>query len=151
MKLRFRGAAETVTGSRFLIDSNNVRVLVDCGLFQGLKKLRERNRLPFNVVVFVGYQTTGTRGAAMLAGAETVKIHGEYAPVRARVVNLDGLSAYADYVELADWMSTLQQAPKQTFIVHGEPQAQDSFRLYLQDRLHWHARIPEHVEEVELR
>ena len=41
--LRFLGAAGTVTGSRFLVESGNARVLVDCGLFQGLKELRLRN------------------------------------------------------------------------------------------------------------
>jgi metallo-beta-lactamase family protein len=41
--LRFLGAAGTVTGSRFLLDTPHARVLVDCGLFQGLKELRLRN------------------------------------------------------------------------------------------------------------
>lgn len=47
--LRFLGAAGTVTGSRFLIDTPRARVLVDCGLFQGLKELRLRNWEPFPV------------------------------------------------------------------------------------------------------
>lgn len=47
--LRFLGAAETVTGSRFLIATSSARVLVDCGLFQGLKPLRLRNWEPFPV------------------------------------------------------------------------------------------------------
>lgn len=47
--LTFLGAAGTVTGSRHLLDVDGARVLVDCGLFQGLKALRERNRLPFPV------------------------------------------------------------------------------------------------------
>jgi metallo-beta-lactamase family protein len=41
--LRFLGAAGTVTGSRFLVETERARVLVDCGLFQGLKELRLRN------------------------------------------------------------------------------------------------------------
>ena len=41
--LRFLGAAGTVTGSRFLIDTPGQRVLIDCGLYQGRKDLRERN------------------------------------------------------------------------------------------------------------
>ncbi len=41
------GAAGTVTGSRFLVTAGKTRVLVDCGLFQGLKELRLRNREPF--------------------------------------------------------------------------------------------------------
>ncbi len=48
MKLNFLGATGTVTGSKYLIEHNGTRVLVDCGLFQGLKELRLRNwaRLP---------------------------------------------------------------------------------------------------------
>jgi metallo-beta-lactamase family protein len=41
--LTFLGAAGTVTGSRFLVDTPEARVLVDCGMFQGLKQLRLRN------------------------------------------------------------------------------------------------------------
>lgn len=47
--LTFLGGAGTVTGSRFLIDTRRARVLVDCGLFQGVKALRERNWAPFPV------------------------------------------------------------------------------------------------------
>ena len=43
MEITFLGAARTVTGSKFLLRDGEQRVLVDCGLFQGLKKLRERN------------------------------------------------------------------------------------------------------------
>jgi len=41
--LQFLGAAGCVTGSRFMLESGNDRVLVDCGLFQGTKELRLRN------------------------------------------------------------------------------------------------------------
>lgn len=45
--ITFWGAAETVTGSRFIVEAAGRRILVDCGLFQGLKRLREQNWLPF--------------------------------------------------------------------------------------------------------
>src|SRR3546814_2802713 len=47
--LQFLGAAGTVTGSRYLVEANGQRVLVDCGLFQGYKQLRDRNWAPFPV------------------------------------------------------------------------------------------------------
>ena len=49
MDIRFLGAADTVTGSRHLVDIGGRRVLLDCGLFQGFKTLRERNWTPFPV------------------------------------------------------------------------------------------------------
>lgn len=49
MTLQFLGAARTVTGSKHLLQVGHIRVLVDCGLFQGLKALRERNWEPFPV------------------------------------------------------------------------------------------------------
>jgi len=49
MKIKFLGAAKTVTGSFYLLDNNRVRFAVDCGLFQGNKDLREKNYADFPV------------------------------------------------------------------------------------------------------
>ena len=49
LELSFLGGASTVTGSKYLISSGKYRVLLDCGLFQGLKRLRLRNWAPFPV------------------------------------------------------------------------------------------------------
>jgi metallo-beta-lactamase family protein len=47
--ITFLGAARTVTGSKYLLEVNDSRILVDCGLFQGLKELRQRNWEPLPV------------------------------------------------------------------------------------------------------
>lgn len=49
MKITFLGAADTVTGSKHLVDAGDARVLLDCGMFQGFKTLRERNWAPLAV------------------------------------------------------------------------------------------------------
>ena len=48
-RITFLGAAGTVTGSKFLLESNGRNVLVDCGLFQGYRQLRQRNWKPLPV------------------------------------------------------------------------------------------------------
>ncbi|HEY8401727.1 MAG TPA: MBL fold metallo-hydrolase [Cytophagaceae bacterium] len=51
IKIKFLGAAGTVTGSKFLLTLDHYKVLIDCGLFQGIKYLRSLNRdpLPVNI------------------------------------------------------------------------------------------------------
>jgi metallo-beta-lactamase family protein len=49
MEIGFFGAIGRVTGSKYLVCEGEERVLVDCGLFQGFKQLRRRNREPFPV------------------------------------------------------------------------------------------------------
>jgi len=49
LKLRFLGAAGTVTGSKYLLEAGDTRLLVDCGLYQGVKQLRLRNWKPLPV------------------------------------------------------------------------------------------------------
>jgi metallo-beta-lactamase family protein len=43
MRITFYGATGTVTGSRFMVEHQGLRILVDCGLYQGLRVLRQRN------------------------------------------------------------------------------------------------------------
>ena len=103
-----------------------------------------------NTILFSGFQAAGTRGAAMLGGAETIKIHGEHIPVRAEVDNLPMLSAHADAEELLRWLRGFRRPPRMTFITHGEPTAADVLRRRIQDELGWSCKVPEHLEKVEL-
>lgn len=105
---------------------------------------------PNNTILFVGFQAVGTRGAAMLDGAESIKIHGQYVPVRAKVEYLPNLSAHADYVEILDWLAGFEYAPKTTFITHGEPAAADAMRLHVEEALTWNVYMPEYLETVDL-
>jgi metallo-beta-lactamase family protein len=105
---------------------------------------------PKNTILFAGYQAAGTRGAAMINGAESVKIHGEYVPVRAEVQILSNLSAHADYAEILGWLDNFRAPPKQTFITHGEPAAADALRHRIEEQKRWRCKVPDYREQVDL-
>lgn len=99
-----------------------------------------------NLILFTGYQAAGTRGAAMLAGAETIKVHGEWVPVRAEVVQLHSTSSHADYRELVAWLAASPSAPRRVFVTHGEPAASDALRQHLRRELEVEVTVPEQGE-----
>ena len=100
-------------------------------------------------MLFAGYQGAGTRGRRLVDGEKSVKIHGEWVPVAAAIERIDSMSAHADANEIMRWLGGFTTAPKQTFIVHGEPAAQDALAARIQKELGWTARAPQHGERVE--
>ena len=105
---------------------------------------------PRNLILFSGYQAAGTRGAAMLAGAEEIRIHGEDIPVRAEIAAISTLSAHADRGEILQWLANVQTPPQTTFVTHGEPAAADALRQRIEHRLGWTAVVPEHGQAFDL-
>jgi len=105
---------------------------------------------PRNTILLSGFQSGGTRGAAIAAGAETVKIHGEHVPIRAEVATLSNLSAHADYIETLDWLGQFSRPPRQTYITHGEPAAADALRRSMEEKLKWQCYVPEYLELASL-
>lgn len=104
---------------------------------------------PENLILLAGFQAGGTRGAALAAGATTIKIHGEHVPVRAEVARLDCLSAHADQRELIAWLGAGPR-PRQIFLVHGEPDGLDALRLAIHEQLGWDATVPDYRDTAEL-
>jgi len=101
-------------------------------------------------VLLVGYQGEGTRGRQLQDGAKFIKIFGDMVPVKAQVIVLPQLSAHAGRSELLRWLSGIKVAPKQTYLVHGEPPALQSFQAAIQAQYHWPVTIAEYLKTVEL-
>lgn len=104
-----------------------------------------------NTIMFAGYQAPGTRGAAMLAGAKSVKIHGSDIAVRTRVLNLDMLSAHADENDIIKWLKTFTRSPKITFINHGEETSSNALATRIKNDLGWKCHIPKYLEKISLK
>ncbi len=103
-----------------------------------------------NSILFAGYQAAGTRGATMVGGAPTVKIHGEHVPVRAEIALIESLSAHADREELLSWIGAMPSAPQRIYVTHGEPVAADSLRQAIEERHRWPCTVPEYRDSVSL-
>lgn len=103
-----------------------------------------------NTIVLAGFQAGGTRGAALAAGARTLRIFGQDVPVRAEVAQLDHLSAHADAGEILRWLGSLARAPRCTFITHGEPAAADALRQRIERELRWPCHLPYYTEVFDL-
>ncbi|HLP53618.1 MAG TPA: MBL fold metallo-hydrolase [Fluviicola sp.] len=101
-------------------------------------------------ILLVGHQGEGTRGRALLDGAEEIKLRGRYWKVRAEVALVEGLSAHADCDELIGWMSALRTKPEQVFIIHGERQASQALREKMREVYHLDAVVPERGEKINL-
>lgn len=106
---------------------------------------------PRNMILFAGFQAAGTRGATLMAGAKEVKIHGQYVPVRAEVVNLECLSAHADYAGILEWLHGFRHAPRHAYVTHGEPAAADEMRRRISETLGWDCSVPDYLETVTLK
>lgn len=75
---------------------------------------------PECTILFVGYQAAGTLGRVLVEGTPEVKLFGEIVEVRARIMQLPGLSGHADKAGLIEWVNAFKQKPDRVFIVHGE-------------------------------
>jgi metallo-beta-lactamase family protein len=112
--------------------------------------LRQRLGDTRNAVVLVGHQAQGTRGRYLQDGAREVEIYGKKVPVRAAVFTLSGLSAHADVEEILAWLGRFQYAPRQTWLVHGEPEAAAALAATIQERLRWEVKVAVEGAEVQV-
>ena len=103
-----------------------------------------------NTIMITGYQVPGTRGASIAAGERFVRIYGEWVPIRAQVANLAMLSAHADADELIRWARGFTAAPKEVFVVHGEPGPADALRRRLDREFGWRATVPQSGQTFDL-
>jgi metallo-beta-lactamase family protein len=103
-----------------------------------------------NTILLPGFQAGGTRGAQLAAGAQQIKIHGQYVPVHAEVVQMHQLSAHADRDGLLQWLGGFREPPRTIFVTHGEDASSDALRLAIKERAGTNVVVPEHLQCVDL-
>jgi len=128
-------------------------VIAGSGMVTGGRVLTYLQQLidkPTTIVLLVGYMAEGTRGRKLLEGKKELKIYGKLYPVKADVQHVESLSAHADQNELLCWLGKLRNFPENVYLVHGEPNALNTFRVKLQDCFGWHITVPKLYDELML-
>jgi metallo-beta-lactamase family protein len=103
-----------------------------------------------NTILLVGHQAIGTRGAALLAGADRLRIHGADVAVRAEVASVHGLSAHGDADELMRWLAGIGAPPRHVYLNHGEPAASEALRARIDAELGWQATVAADGQRVQV-
>ena len=101
-------------------------------------------------VLFVGYQAEGTLGRKIMNGEPLVKIFGEEIAVKAEIKSLDAFSGHADRDGLLAWIAAMKKKPEQIFIVHGELEAQNVLKEYIQQGFKINAINPAYQEQYDV-
>ncbi|QED36575.1 MBL fold metallo-hydrolase [Antarcticibacterium arcticum] len=137
------------------IDDKRAKVVIaGSGMVTGgrvLTYLKYAISNPTTILILVGFQAEGTRGRELQEGVHEIKIFGEYLPVKAKVMEIQSLSAHADQQELLDWLSHLKNIPEKIFLIHGEEPAADSLRLKIKDTYNWKTHQPKLNEVVSFK
>jgi metallo-beta-lactamase family protein len=105
---------------------------------------------PRNAIVLAGFQAGGTRGAALEAGTDAIKIHGEYVPVRAEIAKLENISAHADAFEMLDWLRLTPHRYRHIYLTHGEPAASDALRQRIARELRLDCSVPDYRDVIDI-
>jgi len=101
-----------------------------------------------STILFVGYQASGTLGRYIVNGAKSVRILGQYYPVRARIAQVHGFSAHADREELIKWLSGLANPPRRVFVTHGELDASKNLAGLVREGKGWETLVPRYRQQV---
>ncbi len=146
--------ARTAAESKKISASRFPSIIVSAsGMATGGRVLHHlAQRLPdhHNAVLFVGFQAPGTRGQLLASGAQTVKIHGQEIPVRARVEIFEEFSDHADYEEILRWLGQFRHKPKRVFLVHGEPEQARALEARLEKQMGWEVHVAQWKEKLVL-
>jgi metallo-beta-lactamase family protein len=105
---------------------------------------------PRTTVLFVGYQSVGTRGRLLVDGAKTVRMKGRDVTVNATIEKIESMSAHADAGEIMRWLSNFSTPPSLTCLVHGEMPALTALRDRIVKEKGWNVHIAKHLESVDL-
>lgn len=103
-----------------------------------------------NTILFVGYQSVGTRGREIRDGAKVTRIHGEAITINAHVESFDSMSAHADSNEIMRWLGQFTRPPQLTCLVHGEPGPMDTLKARIERELKWTVKTPNQGERISL-
>ena len=146
--LRFEGLRTSVTAEDSIAINQDPTPKVIISASGMCEAGRIRHHLKHNLwrkectVLFVGYQSEGTVGRALLEGAKQVKLFGEDIAVNAEIARMEGTSSHADVDGLLAWVSAFAGCKPKVFVCHGEDAVCEGFAATVRERLGFDAAAP---------
>lgn len=95
-----------------------------------------------NIILFAGYQATGSLGRYLLDGAKNVRLFGEDVSVEAEICALHGTSGHADQKGLLKWLQGFRKKPQMVFLNHGEDACCEHFAELLRNAYGYQVETP---------
>ncbi|SFH12155.1 MBL fold metallo-hydrolase RNA specificity domain-containing protein [Pedobacter insulae] len=140
------------SGTARLVNDRRSKIIVAAsGMLTGgrvLEYLKHDIGKATSTILLIGFQAEGTRGRSLLNQAHELKIHGKYYQVKAKTVEVLGLSAHADQSGLLTWLRKINGFPKLVMLVHGEPCALEALRVKINYELNIDVKIMKQHQQV---
>ncbi|OFY50908.1 MAG: hypothetical protein A2W85_04675 [Bacteroidetes bacterium GWF2_41_31] len=120
-------------------------VIAGSGMMNGgriLEYLELQLGNPQATFILPGYQAEGTRGRTLAEGGKSIKLRGKFFFVKANIEHITTMSSHADQSEILDWLSHIDRAPQEVFIIHGEKSSSEGLKKKLEEVYQWKCAIP---------
>jgi metallo-beta-lactamase family protein len=128
-------------------------IMAGAGMCNGgriVNHLRTSLAKPSTTVLFVGFQSRGSLGRALVDGRKIVKVLGEEIPVAASIHTMGGLSGHAGQDDLMNWFASLAGARPRVLLTHGEDRARQALQRLIAERHGLDAECPDLYQVVEV-
>lgn len=145
---------EHVEESKKINDIEEAKIVIaGSGMSEGGRILHHEKRYlpdPNSTLLIVGYQAPGSRGRKLQEGVQTVQIHDDTIPVRAKVETIFSYSAHKDSDNLLEFAAETADAAEKIFVAMGEPQSSAFLAQRIRDFLGAKAVVPKEGDEFSI-
>ncbi|MBT3230263.1 MBL fold metallo-hydrolase [Candidatus Uhrbacteria bacterium] len=143
----------SVDDSKRINDNSQAKIIIaGSGMMTGGRVMHHLQRYiedPKAGILIIGYQAQGTLGRRIFNKEPKVRIYRDQYEVKAEVAAIGGFSAHADRIKLRKWAKPKQGGLSEIYLVHGDKEAKEEFKPYLEQETDAKVLIPQFWQQFE--